>query len=375
MYTSLPFLAMKEKKLLESKAEEMRVLYVAMTRAKERLILVGSIKDWEKIRANWIDAQLVDIQERLPEYLRARAKNYLDWIGPAVARHADFASVAEGSYNAKPHPSKWLVRAVTTDSLNTKVKTLVDSDVLKVFEISQDDEILEILQKRFDTPYAFEGSTKKRTKTSVSELKRMENLQRQEEPEYFTVPKASTAIATRPQFLQEKQMTAAEIGTAFHAVMQHVPQTGFTSLEEISVFIHSLVEKQILTAEEGEAVKPDKILAFFESSIGQMFREASKIFREMPFTISVRDTDGDVQIVQGIVDCLFKDKNGDWILLDYKTDRIRPPFEQEPALSKEILSRYSVQLRIYGEAIESIMHIKLSKKILYLVDVGIEVYA
>lgn len=375
MYTSLPFLAMKEKKLLESKAEEMRVLYVAMTRAKERLILVGSVKAWEKTRANWIDAQLVGVEERLPEYLRARAKSYLDWIGPAVARHADFVDFTEQPYTPKPHQSKWLVQAISTDSLQSRAKQLVESEVLNVFETAQDDDMLTLLQKRFDTPYAFESSTKKRTKTSVSELKRMENLQRQEEPEYFTVPKASMTIATRPQFLQEKQMTAAEIGTAFHAVMQHIPQVGFTSKEDVAMFIHSLVEKQILTIEEGEVVKPDKVLAFFESSIGQTFRQAKQIFREMPFTVSVKDAEGDAQIVQGIVDCLLEDKEGNWILLDYKTDRIRPPFDREPALSKEILSRYSVQLKIYGEAIQSILNIKLSKKILYLVDINTEIFA
>ncbi|RKJ47643.1 helicase-exonuclease AddAB subunit AddA, partial [Butyricicoccus sp. 1XD8-22] len=99
IYTSLPFLAMKEKKILEMKAEEMRILYVAMTRAKERLILVGSVKNWEKTRDEWCEIGHLSEQSMLPEYLRARAKNYLDWIGPAVARHECFASFHNGKYN------------------------------------------------------------------------------------------------------------------------------------------------------------------------------------------------------------------------------------------------------------------------------------
>lgn len=374
MFTSLPFLAMKEKKQLENKAEEMRVLYVAMTRAKERLILVGSVKDWEKTCGKWAESQLLEPSRALPEYLRARAKSYFDWIGPAVARHADFASFAIEPYKAKPHSSKWFVQTISTDTLQSVAGHLVDSDILKAFATTDDEDTLAILKERFDTTYTYEQSVFKRTKTSVSELKRLENLQRQEEPELFVTGKASTAIATRPNFLQQKQMTAGEIGTAVHSVMQHIPQSGFVSVEEVSAFIASLVEKQILSAEEGKVVAPEKVLAFFGSPIGVRFRQAKRIFREMPFTISLKDTDGDAQIVQGIVDCLLEEQDGTWVLLDYKTDRIHSPFDVEPALTKEMQSRYGVQLRIYSKAIESILKITVSDKILYLVNQGLEVH-
>ena len=84
-------------------------------------------------------------------------------------------------------------------------------------------------------------------------------------------------------------------------------------------------------------MQPRKVLAFFESAIGQRFCQAKRILREMPFTISQKDDDGDAQIVQGIVDCLFEDQHGNWVLLDYKTDRIMPPFHEEPALTKEMI--------------------------------------
>ncbi len=95
----------------------------------------------------------------------------------------------------------------------------------------------------------------------------------------------------------------------------------------------------------------------------------------MPFTISRVDEDGDAQIVQGIIDCLFEDENGNWVLLDYKTDRIQAHFAKEPALSKEILDRYGVQLKVYSEAIESILHIQISDKVLYLFDIERSIHA
>ena len=113
MYTSLPFLAMKEKKELEMRAEEMRVLYVAMTRAKEHLEIIATVKDIEKTIVKWQDAQLIEPGQMLPEYTRSRANGYLDWIGPAVARHADFDKfgVIPGG-QLIDDPSKWQIDAL-----------------------------------------------------------------------------------------------------------------------------------------------------------------------------------------------------------------------------------------------------------------------
>ena len=113
-------------------------------------------------------------------------------------------------------------------------------------------------------------------------------------------------------------------------------------------------------------------MTFFETSIGERFKRATYMLREVPFTMSRSDREGDAQIVQGIIDCLFRDEEGRWVLLDYKTDRIRPPFDQEPALTKEMQDRYGMQLAIYEEAIHVINHIEVDERILYLYDIGKE---
>jgi len=375
-YTSLPFLAMKEKKELEMRAEEMRVLYVAMTRAKERLILVGSVKSWGKTRDAWQDAQNLAVDVPLQDYLRARANSYFDWVGPAVARHADFASIASSPYKARQDVSHWWIRAIPTYHFMYDTQAL-DSDVQQMLEAPEDATLLAEITNRFQAQYAFQKSTLKRSKTSVSEIKRVESLQRQEEPEYYFMnPKKNQAtIAPRPTFLQDKQLTGAEMGTAVHTAMQHVPQSGFSTVQEVEQFVAELVAKQLLTEAESKIVPCEKIFRFFTTEIGQRFKNAKQIRREMPFTISRVDEDGDAQIVQGIVDCLFEDVYGNWILLDYKTDRIRPPFMEEPALSKELIGRYGVQLRVYSEAIESILHIQVNEKVLYLFDIEQALYA
>lgn len=117
-FTSLPFLAVKEKKQMELKAEEMRVLYVAMTRAKEHLFLVATIKDLAKTLDKWEDSQTLMSDEMIPDYKRAKAKGYLDWIGPALARHRDYSQLSQiNEANIVEGPSKWNIVAKHIDEL------------------------------------------------------------------------------------------------------------------------------------------------------------------------------------------------------------------------------------------------------------------
>ena len=374
MYTSLPFLAMKEKKILELKAEEMRVLYVAMTRAKERLILIGTVKDWDKVCSKWCEVQHLPTDVMLPDYLRARAKNYLDWIGPAVARHQSFETYSDGEYRPIEDSSKWLI---------TPISNSFFMHALHSEEVDKQDEFIEQpldpvlynqLKKRFTTPYAFTNSVTKKSKTSVSEIKRIENLERMEEPNTHTLQQSANESAKkRPLFLQQKSLSATEIGTVVHTVMQHIPQKGFSHIEEVQDYLSVLVDRKLLTEEEIQVVDPERIIQFFLTNIGKRFTHAKQVHREIPFTLSRRDEEGDSQIVQGILDCLFEDEDGKWVLLDYKTDKILPSFKDEPYLTNEMNKRYGVQLRIYSEAIESILQVKVDEKILYLYNAQKEI--
>lgn len=374
MYTSLPFLAMKEKKILEMKAEEMRVLYVAMTRAKERLILVGSVKDWEKVRSTWSEAQQLPTDSMLPDFVRARANSYLDWIGPAVARHAAFEQFSDEDYRPIDHPSRWTISPIA----NTRFLAAMMSESGELAEEKSspevDEQLLDELRKRFTTQYPHHSAIVKKSKTSVSEIKRIESLQREEEPEMHVLQKRKNTAMKRPAFLQEKALSSTEIGTVIHTVMQHMPQQGFSDVEEVEAYLGMLVDRKLLTPAETEVVDSYKIMHFFLTDIGQRFTRAKQVYRELPFTLSIVDEEGDSQIVQGILDCLMEDENGRWVLLDYKTDRILAPFQEEPYLTNEMKKRYGVQLRIYSQAVESILQVKVDEKILYLYNAQKELH-
>jgi len=131
--------------------------------------------------------------------------------------------------------------------------------------------------------------------------------------------------------------------------------------------IDDLVLRQLLTEEEANSIHAQCIVNFFKHNIANRLRNSPEVRREMPFTYGIPDDEGDIQILQGIADCLFKEKDG-WVLLDYKTDRVRGKFRSEEELIQEMHNRYDVQLSLYEKAITDILGIDIKEKILYLFD-------
>lgn len=374
-YTSLPFLAMKEKKELEMRAEEMRVLYVAMTRAKEHLEIIATVKDIEKSIVKWQDAQLLEHSEMLPEYTRSRANGYLDWIGPAIARHADFEKfgVMYGG-ELMQDDSKWDISAYPISSLlgqQEQVEVAVDANEVSIADNPFDAEWPLEVKRRFDYTYPHTASVNKRSKQTVSELKRVAQLEQEADPnEFFTMKddEVSTPyLHERPAFMQTRSLSGAEIGTAMHTIMQHINLKVPLNAEEVNTFIKELATRQLLTDEEAAGVNRESIVSFFDTAIFKRLQASGRVMRELPFTYAYDGADGDYQILQGIADCLFQEEDG-WVLLDYKTDSVRGKFHTEEALSSEMQKRYGIQLSLYKRAIEAITSIHIKEMKLYLFD-------
>ncbi|MEK4522871.1 helicase-exonuclease AddAB subunit AddA [Psychrobacillus sp. FSL W7-1493] len=374
-FTSLPFLAVKEKKQMELKAEEMRVLYVAMTRAKEHLFLVATIKDLAKTLDKWEDSQTLMSDEMIPDYKRAKAKGYLDWIGPALARHRDYSQLSQiNEANIVEGPSKWNIVAKHIDELKVhQEEEKKEETSLQGLLQLENTAVLDDIKKIFDTRYEFEGSTHKRSKQSVSEMKRLQLLSERHDEEFFgpTTTPLKSKVAKRPFFLQEgTKLTGAEAGTAVHAFMQHVDLSERKTEEQVLAFAERLKEREIITNAEKEAINPQKMVPFFHSEMAERLRVAKKVMREFPFTYALVDQDGDKQIVQGVVDCLFQEDDGQWVLLDYKTDKVKHLQNNENLLLQEMKNRYAIQLSLYEKAIEDILKVDIKEKVLYLFDIN-----
>jgi len=387
-YPTIIQMAFKRKKRLESIAEEMRVLYVALTRAKEKLYLIGTLKNAEKAISSWKKA-LSRPDWLLSEYDRANANCYLDWIGPALVRHRDACLLHEDETDSPSeiqeiwrHPSKWLVHLYHKDEFKETVTNesqeengwaeLVEKGKIVPFESSFQKEIT----KQLEWKYPFADSVRLRSKQSVSELKRLFEMP-DETAGTDLIRRHEKPIFERPKFMQEKKLTPAEIGTAMHAVMQHIPLSVFPTKESIIELVAQLQQKELITAEQAEAIHIEEILGFFETSVGKRLIRADRIWREVPFSMAIeakelnekwKDVEDSV-LVQGIIDCLFEE-NGQLVLLDYKTDRMDRFVKGGKDVVQVLENRYRIQIALYTRAVEQILKRPLSEAYLYFFDGG-----
>ncbi|MCM3165296.1 helicase-exonuclease AddAB subunit AddA [Peribacillus frigoritolerans] len=379
-YPSLPQLAFKKKKQLELIAEEMRVLYVALTRAKEKLYLIASINDAEKTQQNW-ESNAAHGDWLLKDYVRAGAKSYLDWIGPSLVRHRDSLGAAGLGLEMESHPSNWSISVIPSEELAVldEEEALVQEQMLehvqKLEKVGIVSEFYDDIKEQLEWEYPEHEATVFRSKQSVSELKRQYEL-KDEQSSTELLRRFKRPITKRPTFMQEKSLTPAERGTITHLVMQHIDLSKEITIQSIQQLIIDLIQRELLTEEQKEAVDPETIVEFFDSEIGQRMQRAKSIRREVPFTMSLPAkeaysgwTAGDEEVlIQGVIDCIFEDEQG-LVLLDYKTDTITGRFANGYEGAKGILAdRYQMQLQLYTRAVEGIMNKKVTGRYLFFFD-------
>ncbi|MFD4929428.1 helicase-exonuclease AddAB subunit AddA [Peribacillus butanolivorans] len=379
-YPSLPQLAFKKKKQLELIAEEMRVLYVALTRAKEKLYLIASISDVEKMQHNWA-SNATHGDWLLKDYVRAGAKSYLDWIGPSLVRHRDFQGAAGLGWEMESHPSNWSISVIPSEELAVldDEEALAQEQLLEHVQKSEKVEMVsefsQDIKEQLKWEYPEHEASVHRSKQSVSELKRQYEL-KDEQSSTELLRKFKRPITKRPTFMQEKSLTPAERGTITHLVMQHIDLSNEITIQSIQQLMVELIQRELLTDEQKEAVNPDTIVDFFDSDIGQRMQKAQSIRREVPFTMSLPAKEaysdwatGEEEIlIQGVIDCIFEDEQG-LVLLDYKTDTITGRFASGYEGAKEILAdRYRMQLQLYTRAVEGILNKKVTSRYLFFFD-------
>ncbi|QHS21639.1 helicase-exonuclease AddAB subunit AddA [Virgibacillus sp. MSP4-1] len=391
MYTTLPYNALKIAMRREMIAEEMRVLYVALTRAKEKLVMVGNVKDLEKRKEKW--QTIAEEQEWvLPPYFRLESTNYLDWVAPALIRHQSGSPLRNEDESPSAIPeeiwqdeSSWRITIHhASEYANPETITKDREDHLKksVMEWAPLDDqrgnLYDEVERRLTFSYPYAKAAYHRAKQSVTELKR----QREMKDEYSgdTLVRSfqhQRPIMKRPRFMQEKKtLTAAEKGSAMHTVMQHLPFDKALSEEKIETYVQSFVSKELLTEEEAQAIDLKAIAYFYQTEIGQKLIESSNVVREIPFSLGLpaeevyadwknSEEQGEKVLLQGVIDCLVQDDDG-WILLDYKTDQL--PEELSEKDRENYRKRYRLQLQMYRQAVEQIWNQPVKGAYLYFFD-------
>jgi ATP-dependent helicase/nuclease subunit A len=357
-YPTIAQLAMKKKMKLQLLAEEMRILYVAMTRAKEKLYIVCTTKNIDEEKKKWQEVAYVPTWE-LPAYIVAKAKSYADWIGYALSRHPQGIC---SSATVLDDPSLWNIHVVPAHSIEQESDQVIEHrNIVEAIRQLQPvmivSEYKEEVNRRLSWTYAYEQATVLRAKQSVSELKRQRDIYGGHAEQPFR-----KEIVDRPRFLQAKAMTPAERGTIMHLVMQQVDVTKEVTVHAVQEQVARMVSGEWLTEEQAKAVDVESIIAFFATPIGKRLQRAKRLEREVPFYFA-HEVEGEIVVVQGVIDCIFEDEHG-LVLIDYKTDRVSWMHDPQEQLKR----RYKGQLALYREAIEAIWKKKVTETYVYAFD-------
>lgn len=367
---------------LENLGEELRVLYVALTRAKEKLILTGTLKDApEKLEFFRQQANLSKAADRPLSYLtREGASGYLDWILPAVLSYGD----------------KYPVRIVEAaelvlDEVENQLEQNEDLTE-RIGEIkAADPQLVGQLKQRFSQRYPYQVDVLRKNKYSVSELKHRAMREKFEAEQEETIPAflEEPVTPTIPLFIQRQGSVEQETpnrgalrGTAVHRVMECYD---FASEKSVQEQMDAMEKEEKITADMRALVREQTVADFVSSETGKRMALAQRggaLYREKPFVMGFTEeelenygfgadsntdsceniykkTDSDQEkeeqqkvrheedltLIQGIIDVFWIEKDG-IVLLDYKTDRVQQ--------AKELIDRYETQLKLYADALERV---------------------
>ena len=438
-FPTMPWFYVKDVKEEALKAEEERILYVALTRARDKLIMTGYFKGFKNAKGKLStlgelikNAASVEGQQ-LPTDIITQANTYLEWLIMGFARHLDggnplrVAIEYEGpTYFDLPDKKCRIKVEIHDGSLYGDLDYKADIDettINKVRELQAVNsvELPQEIINRFNYTYPYSDATRRTAKISVSELKRRFQERELEagtidtlnepiitvdtgakravsdailgqaikldqkssvnveakninaaglpitEASDVTVSSdelANSVFGRKPQALQSEEdvLTGAQWGTLMHEAMQWLPLAQYTQAS-LTKELDALVTKGTFTEEERNLLSDTSLYKFFSSDLGKRLINAKRIERELPFSMlfegkRVYDTleDGENLFLQGIIDTAFEE-NGEWILVDYKTDRVKS--------GEDLIKRYKIQMDLYKEALQRLTGMPVKASYIY----------
>jgi len=380
-YSSIAKDAIKLKVKQETLSEEQRILYVALTRAKEKLYITGRSKDFTKYVQD--KNKVLEMYEseniKLDAKLMKKANSYLDWIMYVYLFNQGITITLKGkSYKLsdiitlnvsnKKDLLKALAKEKVVEQIDLKEKI---EQILKNKSDEENKKSEQALKELLEWKYDYIVDTTLPTKSSVTKIKqekiKLEEILKGIESEEVEYKKSYT-----PKFMQEdKKISSAEKGTLVHLCIQRLDERKDYELKDIQNMILNLVEKEIITQNEADAIDVNLIYQYTKSQLFEELRQAKEVHKEQPFYINIpaKDVVSEAEnskkniLVQGIIDLYYIDKNDKLVLIDFKTDYI----SNEPNAKEKILEKYKVQLEIYKTALEQALNRKTSKTALCLV--------
>lgn len=380
-YSSIAKDAIKLKMKQETLSEEQRILYVALTRAKEKLYITGRSKDFNKYVQD--KNKVLEMYEseniKLDAKLMKKANSYLEWImyvylfnqGRTITLKGEqykLSDIITLNVSNKKDLLKTLAKEEVVEQIDLKEKI---GQILKNKSDEENKKSEQALKELLEWKYDYIVDTTLPTKSSVTKIKqekiKLEEILKGIESEEVEYKKSYT-----PKFMQEdKKISNAEKGTLVHLCIQRLDERKDYGLKDIQNMILNLVEKEIITKNEADAIDVNLIYQYTKSQLFEELRQAKEVHKEQPFYINIpaKDVVSEAEnskkniLVQGIIDLYYIDKNDNLILIDFKTDYI----SNEPNAKEKILDKYRVQLEIYKTALEQALGRKVNKTAICLV--------
>ena len=413
-FPTMPWFYIKDVKEAALKAEEERILYVALTRARDKLIMTGYFKGFKNAKGKLStlgelikNAASVEGQQ-LPTDIITQANTYLEWLVMGFARHLDggnplrVAIEYEGpTYFDLPDKKCRIKVEIHDGSLYGDLDYKADIDettINKIRELQAVNavELPQEIEDRFNYTYPYSDATRRTAKISVSELKRRFQERELEAGTIDTLNEpivtvdtgakravsdailgqaikldirnaddlANSVFGRKPQALQSEEdvLTGAQWGTLMHEAMQWLPLAQYTQAS-LTKELDGLVTKGTFTEEERNLLSDTSLYKFFSSDLGKRLIYAKRIERELPFSMlfegkRVYDSleDGENLFLQGIIDTAFEE-DGEWVLVDYKTDRVKS--------GEDLIKRYKIQMDLYKEALQRLTGMPVKASYIY----------
>lgn len=358
---SLPKRVLQNALDLEMLGEELRVLYVAFTRAKEKLILLGSAAKLEEKMGKSLSFRTI-----------STAGTYLDWVLPAVAGSGE---------------SPFEVKTVTLEGQTEEalIRQMEKEEQWEIFAHPEelpgtDEEYAKLLEKQLSDTYPWQEDITLQGKFSVSELKKMGQTE-EEDADTLLYP-SEEIVPYIPRFMSEKEpISGAARGTAYHRALECLDFRELYHSEKVKEGLARLVEEGRMTQEQADVVRPYDIYAFARTPLAKRMsaaRAREEFHTEQPFVIRMPARELEIGcgsdepvLIQGIIDAWFYEKNengeNEIVVVDYKTDFVKD--------GGELLKKYKKQLDYYQLTLERLTGKRVKEKIIYSFCLEEEIHA
>lgn len=344
----------RRQNLLDGLGEELRILYVAMTRAKEKLILTGMAK--EKL----LEEPGASGKEKLLFLQLSGAGSCLEWILSGMDR--------EGSSIRRERIS---LEGLVKQAVGRQVKTVLTRDEMEEMVLfrARDEELYRQIDARLSWSYPWDTARKTKQKYSVTELKKL-RMQEESDSSEELYPE-SDIIPLIPQFVEKtEEKGGAARGTVYHTIMECMDFGAVKELAQAEAELRRLVEEGRITEEELQVVRAKDFLLFAGTDLAKRMQKAKEqgaLYQEQPFVIGLPGSefpDADPEetvLVQGIIDAFFYE-DGEVVVVDYKTDRV--------SRAQELVERYHAQLEYYDQALRMLTGRKVKERLIYSFKLG-----